>query len=98
GPGEETGGRAQGAALDHACTGRRDAARAPQYGRLWDRRIGDVLGESEILAGERGAPGLASFGVLLAGYGLIAGLAGRSAALGIARYGRRPLLAAVGVL
>ena len=46
---------------------------------------------------ESGVP-LASFGVLLAGYGLIAGLAGRSAALGIARYGRRPLLAAVGVL
>src|SRR3989442_6352917 len=46
---------------------------------------------------ESGVP-LASFGVLLAGYGLIAGLAGRSAALGIARYGPRPLLAAVGVL
>ena len=46
---------------------------------------------------DSGVP-LASFGVLLAGYGLIAGLAGRSAALGIARYGRRPLLAAVGVL
>ena len=46
---------------------------------------------------ESGVP-LASFGVLLAGYGLIAGLAGRSAALGMARYGRRPLLAAVGVL
>ncbi len=46
---------------------------------------------------ESGVP-LASFGVLLAGYGLTAGLAGRSAALGAARYGRRPLLAAVGVL
>src|SRR5437870_13581289 len=41
---------------------------------------------------------LASFGVLLAGYGLVAGLAGRSAALGGTRLGRRPLLAAVGVL
>ena len=46
---------------------------------------------------ESGVP-LASFGALLAGYGLIAGLAGRSAALGATRYGRRPLLAAVGVL
>jgi hypothetical protein len=46
---------------------------------------------------ESGVP-LASFGVLLAGYGLISGLAGRSAALGERRYGRRPLLAAVGVL
>src|SRR5438445_6035651 len=46
---------------------------------------------------ESGVP-LASFGVLLAGYGLIAGLAGRAAPLGIARYGRRPLLAAVGVV
>jgi len=46
---------------------------------------------------EGGVP-LASFGVLLAGYGLTAGLAGRSAALGVARFGRRPLLAAVGVL
>ena len=34
----------------------------------------------------------------MAGYGLTAGLAGRSAALGVARFGRRPLLAAVGVL
>jgi MFS family permease len=41
---------------------------------------------------------LASFGALLAGYGLIAGLAGRSAALGAARFGRQPLLAAVGAL
>jgi hypothetical protein len=41
---------------------------------------------------------LASFGVLLAGYGLIAGFAGRAAALGRTRYGERPLLAAVGVL
>jgi predicted MFS family arabinose efflux permease len=46
---------------------------------------------------ESGVP-LASFGALLAGYGLIAGLAGRSAARGAARYGRRPMLAAVGVL
>jgi hypothetical protein len=40
---------------------------------------------------------MAYFGVLLAGYGFIVGLAGRSAALGGTRYGRRPLLAAVGV-
>jgi MFS family permease len=46
---------------------------------------------------ESGVP-LASFGVLLAGYGLIAGLAGRAAPLGAARYGWRPLLAAAGVL
>ena len=46
---------------------------------------------------ESGVP-LASFGVLLAGYGLIAGLAGRAAPLGGTRYGRRPLLAAAGVL
>jgi len=46
---------------------------------------------------ESGVP-LASFGALLAAYGLIAGLAGRSAARGAARYGRRPLLTAVGVL
>jgi MFS family permease len=46
---------------------------------------------------ESGVP-LASFGVLLAGYGLIAGLAGRAAPLGRTRYGRRPLLAAVGIL
>jgi MFS family permease len=46
---------------------------------------------------ESGVP-LASFGVLLAAYGLIAGLAGRSAALGRTRYGWRPSLAAVGVL
>ncbi|MBI1777377.1 MAG: MFS transporter [Proteobacteria bacterium] len=46
---------------------------------------------------ESGVP-LAYFGVLLAGYGLILGLAGRSAALLQARYGRRRLLAAVGVL
>ena len=46
---------------------------------------------------ENGVP-LAYFGVLLAGYSLLLGLAGRSAALGSARYGRRPLLAAVGVL
>jgi MFS family permease len=41
---------------------------------------------------------LAWFGVLLAGYSLIDGFAARSAALGVTRYGRRPLLAAVGVL
>ena len=46
---------------------------------------------------ESGVP-LAWFGVLLAGYGLIFGLAGRSAALAATRYGRRPVLAAVGVL
>jgi len=46
---------------------------------------------------ESGVP-LAYFGVLFAGYSLIVGLAGRSAALGSPRYGRRPLLAAVGVL
>ena len=46
---------------------------------------------------ESGVP-LAYFGVLLAGYSLIFGLAGRSAALGSARYGRRPLLAAAGAL
>src|SRR5262245_29595977 len=38
------------------------------------------------------------FGVLLAGYGLILGLAGRSAVFAATRYGRRPLLTAVGVL
>jgi MFS family permease len=38
------------------------------------------------------------FGVLLAGYGLIFGLAGRSAAFAATRYGRRPVLAAVGAL
>ena len=41
---------------------------------------------------------LAYFGVLHAGYNLINGFAGRFAALASARYGRRPLLAAVGVL
>jgi hypothetical protein len=46
---------------------------------------------------ESGVP-LAWFGVLLARYDLIVGLSGRSAALGGTRYGRRPLLAAVGVL
>jgi hypothetical protein len=46
---------------------------------------------------ESGVP-LAYFGVLLAGYGLISGLAGRAAPLARTRYGRRPLLAAVGVL
>jgi len=46
---------------------------------------------------DSGVP-LAWFGVLYAGYNLIDGLAGRYAALGRARYGRRPLLAAVGVL
>ena len=38
------------------------------------------------------------FGVLLAGYNLIDGVAAKCAALGATRYGRRPLLAAVGVL
>jgi len=38
------------------------------------------------------------FGVLLAGYNLIDGLAAKCAALGATRYGRRPLLALVGVL
>jgi hypothetical protein len=41
---------------------------------------------------------LAWFGVLSAGYGLTLGLAGRSAAGAETRLGRRPLLAAVGVL
>jgi MFS family permease len=41
---------------------------------------------------------LAWFGVLLAGYNLIDGFAAKSAALGARRYGRRPLLAVVGVL
>src|SRR5207253_864149 len=40
---------------------------------------------------------LAWFGVLSAGYGLLFGFAGRSASLGAKRYGRRSLLAAVGV-
>jgi len=46
---------------------------------------------------DSGVP-LAYFGVLSAGYSLIVGFAGRSAALASARYGRRPLLAVVGVL
>jgi len=46
---------------------------------------------------ESGVP-LAGFGVLLAAYNLIDGFAARSAALGVMRYGRRPLLAATGVL
>jgi MFS family permease len=46
---------------------------------------------------ESGVP-LAWFGVLLAGYNLIDGFAARSAGLGVTRYGRHPLLAAVGVL
>ena len=41
---------------------------------------------------------LAIFGVLDAAYNLLSGLAGGSAALASARYGRRPVLAAVGVL
>jgi hypothetical protein len=41
---------------------------------------------------------LAYFGVLLARYDLIVDLAGRAAALGGTKYGRRPLLASVGVL
>jgi len=46
---------------------------------------------------ESGVP-LAYFGILLAGYSLIFGFAGKSAALGSARCGRRPLLAAAGAL
>jgi MFS family permease len=46
---------------------------------------------------DSGVP-LAYFGVLHAGYNLIIGFAGRYAALAAMRYGRRPLLAAVGVL
>jgi len=46
---------------------------------------------------ESGVP-LAYFGVLLAGYGFISGLAGRAAPLARTRYGRRPALAAVGLL
>jgi MFS family permease len=46
---------------------------------------------------ESGVP-LAYFGVLWASYNLIAGFAGRSAAVARARYGRRPVLTAVGVL
>ena len=38
------------------------------------------------------------FGVLLAAYNLIDGFAAKSAAFGATRYGRRPLLAVVGVL
>jgi MFS family permease len=41
---------------------------------------------------------LAWFGVLHAGYNLVIGFAGKSAATAAARYGRRPVLAAVGVL
>jgi MFS family permease len=41
---------------------------------------------------------LAWFGVLYASYNLLVGFAGRSAALASARYGRRSVLAAVGVL
>ena len=46
---------------------------------------------------ESGVP-LAWFGVLWASCNLIAGFAGRSAALASARYGRRPLLTVVGAL
>lgn len=46
---------------------------------------------------DSGVP-LAWFGVLFAGYNLIVGFAGRAAAPGGTRYGRRSLLAAVGVL
>ena len=46
---------------------------------------------------DSGVP-LAYFGVLFAGYNLIIGFAGKWAALASARYGWRPLLAAVGVL
>src|SRR5262249_30051860 len=41
---------------------------------------------------------LAFFGVLDASYSLLVGFAGKSAALASERYGRRPVLAAVGVL
>jgi len=46
---------------------------------------------------DSGVP-LVYFGVLYAAYNLIFGFAGRSAALASARYGRRSLLAAVGIL
>lgn len=46
---------------------------------------------------ESGVP-LAGFGVLLAAYNLVDGFAARSAALGVKRFGRRPLLAATGIL
>ena len=46
---------------------------------------------------DSGVP-LAYFGVLFASYNLIFGFAGRSAALASARYGRRSLFAAIGVL
>ena len=46
---------------------------------------------------DSGVP-LAYFGVLYAAYNLAYGFAGKSAALASARYGRRPLLTAVGVL
>ncbi len=46
---------------------------------------------------DSGVP-LAYFGVLWAGYNLIDGFAGRLVAVGTARYGRRPVLAAAGVL
>jgi MFS family permease len=46
---------------------------------------------------DSGVP-LAYFGVLFAGYNLIFGFAGKSAARAAERYGRRPVLAAVGVL
>jgi MFS family permease len=46
---------------------------------------------------DSGVP-LAYFGVLFAAYNLIFGFAGRSVALASARYGRRPVIAAVGVL
>jgi len=46
---------------------------------------------------DSGVP-LASFGVLFAGYNLIFGFAGRSASFTSARYGRGPVLTAVGVL
>jgi Major Facilitator Superfamily len=46
---------------------------------------------------DTGVP-LAYFGVLYAGYNLIFGFAARAAALASVRYGRRPLLATVGLL
>ena len=46
---------------------------------------------------DSGVP-LASFGALYAAHNLIFGFAGKSAALASERYGRRPMLAAVGIL
>ena len=51
-----------------------------------------------LLYWQESAVPLAYFGVLYAGYNLLVGLAGRCAGPAAARYGRRPLLAAVGAL